>query len=126
MNVEYKDTAWHILQALKECGAQTRASLVGDDEYTKQVFTHMLRAGLIRTNIDMNIVLSPSGSKTLRKVNEAQAGPLEFASKRTWVAEGFYDGKELRQTCLRKGAYDAFALPSLMHDGRHYRKEIKA
>lgn len=37
-----------------------------------------------------------------------------IAAKRSYaVAKGSYDGAELRDTCLRKGAYDFLALPSL-------------
>ena len=129
MIIDYKDTAWRLLQTLKECGSQARAVLVGEDEYTKGIFSQMMRAGLVRNNIDGLIVLSPSGTKRLRQINEAQAGPVQFAGKRvisTGTVTGAYDGKELRRTCLRAGAYDAFELPSLIGGEHHYRREIQA
>jgi hypothetical protein len=39
--------------------------------------------------------------------------------------EGKYDGKELLPYTGRPGAMDAFKLPSLMHFGRVYRKDVK-
>lgn len=37
-------------------------------------------------------------------------------------ARGTYDGAELRSTCMRRGAYDAYNLPSLSFAGLTYRK----
>jgi hypothetical protein len=129
MNIDYKDTAWRLLQTLKECGSCTREALTGEDEYTKGKFSELRRAGLVRVNIDGLMVLAPSGSKRLRQINEAQAGPLQFAGKRlisTGTVTGTYTGAELRRTCLRAGAYDAFELPSLIGGQHHYRREIAA
>jgi hypothetical protein len=129
MIIEYRDTAWRLLQTLKECGSQARTSLVGDDEYTKGIFSQMMRAGLVRNNIDGLIVLSPAGTKRLRMINQEQAGPQQIVGKRlisTGTVTGTYDGKELRRTCLRPGAYDAFELPSLFGGKHHYRREIQA
>ena len=39
--------------------------------------------------------------------------------------EGKYDGKELLPYTCRPGAMDAFKLPSLMHFGLVYRKDVK-
>lgn len=129
MNIDYKDTAWRLLQTLKECGSSTRDELTGDDEFTKGVFSNLRRAGLVRPNIDGLIVLSHTGTRRLRQINEAQAGPLQFAGKRligSGSPTGTYKGEELRRTCLRAGAYDAFELPSLIGEERHYRREIAA
>ena len=38
------------------------------------------------------------------------------------TTEGFYDGAELRQTCMRPGAYDFLAYPSRMGDNFVYPK----
>jgi hypothetical protein len=38
---------------------------------------------------------------------------------------GKYDGKELLPYACRPGAMDAFKLPSLMHFGRVYRKDVE-
>jgi len=38
---------------------------------------------------------------------------------------GKYDGKELLPYTGRPGAMDAFKLPSLMHFGRVYRKDVE-
>lgn len=129
MIIDYKDTAWRLLQTLKECGSSTREALTGEDEYTKGIFSDLRRAGLVRITIDGLVVLAPAGSKRLRLINEAQGGPLQFAGKRlisTGTVSGAYDGKELRRTCLRPGAYDAFEQPSLIGGERHYRREIAA
>ena len=129
MIIDYKDTAWRLLQTLKECGSSTREALTGEDEYTKGKFSDLRRAGLVRINIDGLVVLAPAGSKRLRLINEAQGGPAQFAGKReisTGTVTGAYDGKELRRTCLRAGAYDAFELPSLIGGEHHYRREIAA
>lgn len=128
MIIEYKDRAWLILQTLKECGELNREVLVGGDDYTKTVLANVIRAGLVKP-WDSSLSLTVKGSRTLRKINEEQAGPIQFAGKRlisTGTVTGAYDGKELRKTCLRVGAYDAFALPSLIGDHLHYRREIAA
>lgn len=125
MNIEYRDTAWMLLMILKECGTQTRAQLVGDHSESKEALTNLLRAGYARLNQDLDVILTPSGSRKLRIVNDAN-DPRPVAGKRTYVAHGFYDGKELRRTCLREGAYDAYELPSLMDGKRYERREIKA
>jgi len=39
--------------------------------------------------------------------------------------EGKYDGKELLPYACRPGAMDAFKLPSLMHFGHVYRKDVE-
>jgi hypothetical protein len=39
--------------------------------------------------------------------------------------EGKYEGKELLPYACRPGAMDAFKLPSLMHFGRVYRKDVE-
>jgi hypothetical protein len=39
---------------------------------------------------------------------------------------GRYDGKELLPYAGRPGAMDAFKLPSLMHFGRVYRKDLES
>lgn len=38
---------------------------------------------------------------------------------------GRYDGKELLPYTCRRGALDALKLPSLMHFGRVYRKDVE-
>lgn len=126
MNVEHRDTAWMILQALKEGGTQPRQELTGDDGHSKEALTNLMRAGYARLTVDGLVMLSPSGSRKLRQIREALEGPLPVAGKRTWVAPGHYDGKELKRTCLRDGAYDAYELPSLMDGKRYARREIKA
>lgn len=128
MIVEYKDRAWFILQQLKECGEQSRESVVGGDEYTKTALANLIRAGLVKP-WDAMLTLTVKGSRQLRRINEEQGGPVQFAGKRlisTGTVSGTYDGKELRRTCLRVGAYDAFELPSLIGNEHHYRREIAA
>lgn len=40
--------------------------------------------------------------------------------------QGTYDGKELQPYTGRRGAMDAYKLPSLMQSGHEYRRDIEA
>ena len=126
MIIEHRDQAWMMLQQLKEAGPQQRLQLTGDDQNASIVLTNLFRLGFVRYTVDGLMMLTPSGSRKLRLIREALDGPMPIAGKRTYVKAGTYEGSELRRTCLREGAYDAYELPSLMDGKRHYRKEIKA
>jgi hypothetical protein len=78
---------------------------------------------------DSNVELTLSGSRKLREINNAEHPNENVAAKRIYgngSTTDDYMGPELRRTCLRPGAYDAFELPSLMGGQRHYRREIQA
>jgi hypothetical protein len=60
--------------------------------------------------------LTQKGHTVLNYLSWKPPAPAELtvAAKKSYtVAQGSYDGAELRDTCLRKGAYDFLALPSL-------------
>jgi hypothetical protein len=127
--VEYKSRAWLILQLLREGGAQPRASLVeGEDKDGNTAIGNLLRSKWINVLPDGQLAITFIGVRRLREANTASNG-LGLVAKRT-IGTGTttepYDGREMRRTCLRPGAYDAFELPSLIGNERHYRKEIKA
>lgn len=52
--------------------------------------------------------------------NEIKPTPPTMINKMA----GRYDGKELMPYTGRPGAMDAFKMPSLMHYGRVYRKDV--
>lgn len=129
MIIEYKSRAWLIMQFLKEGGAQPRRALADtEDKDGNKAIGDLLRAKFIITLPDGDITLTAVGTRRLRAANLKDNG-LGIVGKRTistGTTVGKYDGRELRQTCLRAGAYDAFKLPSLIGDERHYRREIAA
>lgn len=127
--VEYKSRPWLILQLLREGGAQPRAALVeGEDKDGNTAIGMLLRGKLINTLPDGQLAITFIGVRRLREANMASNG-LGVVAKRT-ISAGTtttpYMGEELRRTCLRPGAYDAFELPSLIGDQRHFRREIRA
>lgn len=129
MNIVEKNRNWLILQYLREAGPQPRGALIesGDAEGSKAL-GELLRAKCIKSLPDDTLALTWVGAKRLREVNNAKNN-LGVVGKRT-IGNGTttepYTGRELRRTCLRPGAYDAFELPSLMGNERHYRREIAA
>jgi hypothetical protein len=130
MNIEYKDRAWLIMQCLKDFGNQPRDQLTsgGSNDEARAAIYGLVRAGLVKNLPENVIMLTLAGSRKLRAIN-MQASSLQVAGKRligTGTTTDAYDGKELRRTCLRPGAYDAFEQPSLMAGKRHYRREIRA
>ena len=63
--------------------------------------------------------ITDRGIGMLNFVNHKAAPPkvLSVAGKKEYtVPAGIYNGAELRDTCLRKGAYDFLALPSVYGD----------
>jgi hypothetical protein len=72
--------------------------------------------GLTQKGLDMKIELGGLDKlfKAPRKTVLAQQNDL--------FARGTYEGTELRSTCMRRGAYDAYNLPSLTFSGLTYRK----
>ena len=72
--------------------------------------------GLTQKGLDMKIELGGVDRlfKAPRKTVMSQQNDL--------FARGTYEGMELRSTCMRRGAYDAYNLPSLTFAGLTYRK----
>jgi len=130
MTIRYKDRSWLILQCLKDFGNQPREQLTsgGTNDEARNALSNLLRVGLIKALPDNQVMLTLAGSRKLRKINEENSA-LQVAGKRlvgVGTTSEAYEGKELRRTCLRPGAYDAFEKPSLMGGQRHYRREIRA
>jgi hypothetical protein len=130
-SILYKSRSWLVLQCLKDFGPQQKAQIVGNTEDSATLISvnTLLRAGYLRMHPDHSIELTLHGSRKLREINDAANPPGDTAGKRTLTAgtvSGNYEAPELRRTCLRPGAYDAFELPSLITGQRHYRKEIRA
>jgi len=133
MNIEYKSKQWLIMQCLRDFGPQPRNQLTsgGSDQTAINAIKRMLEAGYIRlvgNPGEKQYDLTLSGSRRLRAINESNsdaqvAGPREVGR---WHHDQSYQGHELRRTCMRPGAYDAFEMPSLMGSKRVYRKEIPA
>lgn len=72
--------------------------------------------GLTQKGLDLKIDLGSLDKlfKAPRKTVLAQQNDL--------FARGNYQGEELRSTCMRRGAYDAYNLPSRTFSGLTYRK----
>jgi len=132
MKLIYKSRAWLILQCLKDFGAQARTHLTtsGTDAEALAAIRRLSDAGFIRLDSEACYFITTSGRKRLYQVNQENAPQDEIAGKRdrSWLLEvdDTYKGHELRRTCMRPGAYDAFEMPSLMGGRRVYRKEIPA
>ena len=127
MIIDYKDHAWMVLQILRDYGPQGRTELnIGSEKLTSKSINQLIRAHFATTNIDGLVEITPLGVRELSSINASQEEPLPLAGKRTFVVKGNYEGNEMRRTCLRPGAYEAFEKPSLMSGKLYYRKEIKA
>lgn len=129
--IEHKSRAWLVLQCLNDFGPQERHFLVGspDDKEAADSITSLLRGGYIRRIEKELIELTPFGKRKLRSINAGLDSDGGVAGKVTISAGTMpvgYDAPELRRTCLRPGAYDAFELPSLISGERHFRREIRA
>jgi hypothetical protein len=129
--IVYKSRSWLVLQCLKDFGPQQKSQIVGNTEDSTTLISvnTLLRAGYLRQMPDSSIELTLHGSRKLREINDAANPPGDTAGKRTHttgVMTAVYEAPELRRTCLRPGAYDAFELPSLMSGQRQFRREIRA
>lgn len=123
MEIEYKDKAWHILQALHDFGPQRRDQLIGGDTHAADCVKSLMATRYLR-RVDEHVVdISARGKAKLRSIT-ANAQPYvgEIVKPRTHQGGGIYDGKELGRTCVRPGAYDAYELPSLMGGKRIERR----
>lgn len=127
----YKSRSWLVLQCLNDFGPQQKSQIVGntEDKNTLISVNTLLRAGYLKLMPDNSVELTRHGLRKLREINEAEHPSQNTACKRTYtngMMTDNYEAPELRRTCLRPGAYDAFELPSLIAGHRHYRREIRA
>ena len=113
--------------SMKKCGALAGKSLV---DIENALFQELFPAGLIflgtddkiwsltNKGLDAKIELGNTENKYKmpRKTVEAQQNNM--------FARGTYLGEELRDTCLRRGAYDAYVLPSRSNNSFTYRKGL--
>lgn len=129
--IEYKSKTWLVMQCLKDFGDLYRDQLTaqGTDEKAAASIRTLMRTGYVKLMEDNTVRLTLSGLRKLREINDEANPPAAVAGKRT-ISSGStsepYLGEELRRTCLRAGAYDAYEKPSLIGGERVYRKEIKA
>jgi hypothetical protein len=129
--LEYKSKHWLILQCLKDFGDTPRRQITGsgeDVDANKAVRT-LICCGMAQQLGHEILRLTARGSRALRECNAMKGDSGVYAGKREISSKMMsedYQGQELRRTCLRPGAYDAFELPSLLGNTRHYRREIKA
>jgi hypothetical protein len=129
--IEYKSRTWLVMQCLKDFGPQERSFLIGspDDKQAANSIVTLLRTGYIKRIENDLLDITRAGAHKLRQINEAVSPSGDAAGKRTHtngVMTDAYQAPELRRTCQRPGAYDAFELPSLMGGQLHYRREIQA
>lgn len=134
MTIEYKSKAWLILQCLKDFGAQPRHQLTSgnSDECAIHALKRLMDCSYVRmvnaAYEEKAYDISMAGMRKLRAVNNQSAdkqiaGPREVG---LWLHDQVYRGNELKQTCMRPGAYDAFDKPSLISGKRVYRKGVPA
>lgn len=130
MKIIYKSKAWLLLQRLHDFGPQTRKELTHDNQDDEAVYEirRLMNARLMgRENAsDYEVRITERGVEELEKANRAKAHEgLELTPKREFTngnTRATYNGAELGRTCTRPGAYDAYALPSLIAGERHTRK----
>lgn len=133
MSIEYKSKAWLIMQCLKDFGPQPRHQLTvtNSDEEAIHAIKRLLDCNFVRlvgAPGERCYDLTLQGARKLRAVNlqnpdQHVAGPREVG---LWLHDQDYQGHELKRTCMRPGAYDAFDKPSLISGKRVYRKGVPA
>jgi hypothetical protein len=116
-------------ESMKKCGALAGKSLV---DIENALFQELFPAGLIFLGTDDKIwSLSSKGLDAkieLGNTDKLYRMPRKtvLAQQNNLFARGNYGGEELRDTCLRRGAYDAYELPSRSHNSFTYRKGVQA
>ena len=113
--------------SLKKCGALAGKSLV---DIENALFQELFPAGLILLSTD-NKIWSLTNKGLDAKIELGNTDKLYRMPRKTVMsqqndlfARGNYGGEELRDTCLRRGAYDAYQLPSRSNSSFTYRKEL--
>ena len=113
--------------SMKKCGALAGKSLV---DIENALFQELFPAGLIFLGIDDKI-WSLTNKGLDAKIELGNTDKLYRMPRKTVMSQqnnlferGNYVGEELRDTCLRRGAYDAYQLPSRSNSSFTYRKEL--
>ena len=112
----------NILKRLEK-GPRTLRSFSHQDEnahlavHFERYLNEMQSAGYV-VEIQDNWHITHSGLAALRQ----KAAKKSYERISAGTTEGTYDGAELRNTCMRPGAYDFLACPSRMGDDFVYRK----
>ena len=96
-------------------------------EIENAIVHELLPKGLVVAMSDIFYGLTQKGLDTkieLGGVDRLFKAPRKtvLAQQNDLFARGTYDGAELRGTCMREGAYDAYNLPSRTFSGLTYRK----
>lgn len=71
------------------------------------------------TNAGLDVKIMLGGLDDIKPLRKQTV----MARQNDLFARGIYDGAELKPNCMRRGAYDAFKMPSLSFTGRTYRKD---
>lgn len=114
-------------ESMKKCGALAGKGLV---EIENALFQELFPAGLIFLGIDDKI-WSLTNKGLDAKIELGNTDKLYRMPRKTVMSQqnnlferGSYGGEELRDTCLRRGAYDAYQLPSRSNSSFTYRKGV--
>lgn len=112
----------NILKRLEK-GPRTLRSFSHQDENAHlavhfERYLNELQAGGYVVEIQENWHITHSGLAALREKVARKAYERITAG----TTQGTYDGSDLRNTCMRPGAYDFLACPSRMGDDFVYRK----
>jgi hypothetical protein len=117
------------VESMKKTGALAGKSLV---DIENVLFQELLPAGMILLGTD-NKIWGLTNKGLDAKIELGNADKLYKMPRKTVMAQqnnlfarGNYGGEELRDTCLRRGAYDAYDLPSRSHNSFTYRKGVQA
>ena len=111
--------------------SQIKASISINDSVAKigdVLHNQLLYAGLVMrqditwslTNAGLDLKIMLGGLDDIKPLRRGKV----LAAQNDLFARGNYDGAELKPNCMRRGAYDAFNMPSLSFTGRTYRKEM--
>jgi hypothetical protein len=110
--------------------SQIKASISTSDSVAKvedTLHNQLLHAGLVMryemtwtlTNAGLDLKIALGGLDDAQPVRRGKT----LAAQNDLFARGIYDGAELKPNCMRRGAYDAFNMPSRSFAGITYRKE---
>lgn len=104
--------------AQDDCPANTIAKRLKVKSVNGEIF-ELARKGYVR-QVGLNyFTLTNEGLDTYHELGALHEGmPRRKSSNRNWMTEGSYDGADLRDACLRPGAFDYRQYPSLKGGGR--------
>lgn len=134
INIRKNSLQHRILACLAANGtmaaSQVKAGISSGDTVAKIediLHNQLLHAGLVMrhemtwtlTNAGLDLKIMLGGLDDIKPLRRGKT----LAAQNDLFARGVYDGAELKPNCMRRGAYDAFNMPSLSFTGRTYRKE---